>query len=205
VIWGLINHYVGQSEFAKAKPLMQKGIEHRLKVYGPNSMATVEVKENLSYVHLQLEEYEEAERLLRECMDVAEHGPIQGVIQAHYANSCRNKLGACFNLQERYPEAAEIVKQSIEYQHWSPASRWKQADAKGILGEALTGMGQYEKAEQVLLEAQRGLEEQTSQMVPVVQERNLKKMAARFASLYEKLGRKADHAKWQRVLDGYDD
>jgi len=127
---------------------------------------------------------------------------VQGIVQAHFANSCRNKLGSCLNLQRKHAEAAEVVMKPIEYQGWSHANLWKRAHALGILGEALIELGQYKKAEEMLLEAQRGFQGQTSKMVPAWRERSFKKMATRFVRLYEKTARPADQEKWQQILDG---
>jgi tetratricopeptide (TPR) repeat protein len=203
LMWGLISHHVGQKEFTKARPLMELGVEHYTRKYGENSIRVVEVKEDLAFVLMQLKEYDEAESIFRECIRIAE--AQSGHVQDQFALSCRNQLGTCLNLQERYSETIQVVEPVLEYTHWGQADQWQHANAQGILAEALISLEQFDRAETLLVSAQSGFEQQTAHMPAEWRERQLKKMAVRFVNLYERTKQPDKLQRWTAVLAEYEE
>ncbi len=203
LMWGLISHYVGQEKYDEAKPLMEIGVGQYTRQYGEKHIRVVEVKEDLAFVLIQLREYEAAERSLRECIQSAESGGT-GLLHLRMANSCRNQLGACLNLQERYAETVELTEPVLEFTGWGNGAKWQHSHAEGILGEALTSLKQFDRAETLLLSAQAGLERNTTDRPPAWRKRQFRRMAIRFVDLYERTEQFGKLETWKAVLAEYE-
>jgi eukaryotic-like serine/threonine-protein kinase len=107
---------------------------------------------NLAFVRQVRGEFQDAEKLYREAVSIAEE---QG--DADRAIYLRN-LAAVLVAQGQPVEAEARVREALAIFRAEEPPTWRVADAESVLGSCLTAMGRFNEAEPLLVRSYRVLE-----------------------------------------------
>jgi len=109
-------------------------------------------------------------------------------------------IGAVFLLQERYAEAARIFRDVLPMRvaNFPPEHRLV-SEVKSSLGASLAGLGEFDEAERLLLEAAAAYEAEQGLSYPGT----LTNMD-RLVELYEKKGDAEEAGRWQSLVEAHD-
>ena len=165
-----------RGDFVSAENLSRESVALGRKALGDNH-PDVAIKLNvLSRSLLQLGKYDEAATVLHEALRIAT--AAFGDRHAAVANYEVN-LGRVYLARKDAASAEPLLRQGLQVRgSVLPAGDWRIAQAKSLLGEALTSLGRYEEAERQLLEAKRDLKDG-----PGAEGREAKATAERLAAL----------------------
>jgi tetratricopeptide (TPR) repeat protein len=109
-------------------------------------------------------------------------------------------LGQCLIRQRNFEEAGLFLRTSLEIKEKTQPDDWTTAQARSLLGEALTGQKAFGEAESLLLNAQKALTERRGKIRPADRDRTLRNAAARLVRLYEAWGKAEKAAAWRAKL-----
>jgi serine/threonine protein kinase/lipopolysaccharide biosynthesis regulator YciM len=109
-------------------------------------------------------------------------------------------LGHCLIRQRKFEEAGQFLRTSLEIKEKTQPDDWTTAQARSLLGEALTGQKAFEAAESLLLNAQKALTEQRDKIRPADRDRTLRNAAECLVRLYEAWGKPDKAAEWRQKL-----
>jgi tetratricopeptide (TPR) repeat protein len=208
-----LNLYMGLKDFAKARPIRAYEVDLQNKQYGEQSMTAANNHQYVSYLDEQLariakengemeaaqSHLESSEQRLKTSLAILNDHKPRGAAQIQEIHNVQIKLGFCLTNQGKSEEAIETLLPALEFDDWNDKSKWKHARAQGVLGEALTELGKYEKAEEALVKAQAGFDEFLNKKSDRVSYN--KKMATRFIKLYKDMKRPELVAIWEDKLD----
>ena len=148
-ILGAIQHTGGDS--ASAVLNTSRAIEIYASFYDDQNPKLMDMRYNLAMSHAGLNQYEEAEAIfleLRKNLEAyygAEHPYVFDVIH----NSARWRVR-----QKRFEEALPFAEEGYAKRlEFLGEDHFRTIDSKALLGTTLTGLGRYEEAEPLLLEA----------------------------------------------------
>jgi len=191
----------GRADFASAESLFQQAMDIQRKSLGDKHPVVATSLNSLSHVWLAQGKHAAAASALREALDIAV--PVLGGDHQLVAIYTINL--ASVYLARREPAAAEaLLREGLRIRALSPEvvpnrrrilseDDWSVGATKSLLGAALTGLGRYDEAEAVLLEARRDLE-----AMPAPRKPEMKATIARLVQLYDAWG-KPDKAAAHRA------
>jgi eukaryotic-like serine/threonine-protein kinase len=102
--------------------------------------------------------------------------------------------------EERSANAVPILRRCLEIKEKTQRDDWTTANARSLLGEALTGQKAFQEAEGLLLGAQKVLAEKRDKILPLDRDSTLRDSIDRLVRLYETWGKPAEAEKWKTVL-----
>jgi serine/threonine-protein kinase len=109
------------------------------------------------------------------------------------ASSALQALGLALDSLGDHAGADSALRWSLALRRkYMPPSHWAIASSEAVLGYHLGRMGQHAEAERLLTESYAKLAEARGADAAVT-----KRVAVRLAELMEKLGRRADAARWR--------
>jgi tetratricopeptide (TPR) repeat protein len=96
-------------------------------------------------------------------------------------------LGQILTARRHYAKAEALLREALDIrQRTLPSSHWRIAEVASLLGECLSGLGQYERAEELLVPAQSTIESAFGSG-----DRHSLNALRRVCDLYDATGRKA--------------
>lgn len=177
-----------QGERAAAIDLMRESLDMRRRILGDAHPDVAAAGSSLAYWLTDTGQYEEAGRLAAESLAIrrkalgTEHPQVAGTLTVE-----ANLLLA----QGRYEDAIAAAAEARRILGLSlPENSWQAAAARNVEGAALARLGDYARAETVLLDSLAPL---ANAPIPGLQERG----RARLHDLYVSWGRPADAAKYR--------
>ena len=142
---------LGKGDYAGAEPMFRKALAIRRKHFGDRHPSLDNNIVNLSSALIEQQRYDEAESLLTEGLTIT-----RGAIGNHDASIARLSFQlARVRLAHGDAAAAEaLLRDALTRQLATlPPDDWITAATKSTLGGALTRLGQYDEAEQLLTDA----------------------------------------------------
>ncbi len=142
---------LGKGDYAGAEPMFRKALAIRRKHFGDRHPTLDNNIVNLSSALIEQQHYDEAESLLTEGLTIT-----RGAIGNHDASIARLSFQlARVRLAHGDAAAAEaLLRDALTRQLATlPPDDWIMAATKSTLGGALTRLGQYDEAEQLLTDA----------------------------------------------------
>jgi tetratricopeptide (TPR) repeat protein len=101
--------------------------------------------------------------------------------------------------QKDFPAADAAARESLEICKKTIPDDWRRFNAEHLLGAALLGMGQLDKAEPLLLSGYRGMKQREAK-IPATSKHHLADAARRLVELYERKNDPAQAAAWRKKL-----
>jgi tetratricopeptide (TPR) repeat protein len=145
---GLLRQAEGNK--TEARDLLQEAREGRRKVLGAEHPETLKTQHDLAIVLAELDQFKEAEALLREVISVVRE---RQALPADHPDSGRYlvSLAAMLVQQGRAREAEPLAREGLEISTQAlPPAHWQPAEAKSVLGACLTELKQFPAAEELL-------------------------------------------------------
>jgi tetratricopeptide (TPR) repeat protein len=128
--------------------------------------------------------------------EVGEHHPQVSELQA--------RLGYCCLAQERFEAAERALRPCLAERLRRNPDHWQVASTQSMLGEALSGLGEYGEAEMLLLAGVTGLRARKSEIPPPVRERRIREAIERLVRHYERADQPDALEMWRRELEMLD-
>ena len=118
-------------------------------------------------------------------------------------------LGKNLVQQEKFDEAEPLLRECLAIRQKAlPPDHWRIYSAMSILGECLTGLGQWAEAEPLLLDGYQGLHENSDAIPGQYRDVRLREALERIVNLYEArhaaepdAGHDAAVAEWRARLE----
>jgi eukaryotic-like serine/threonine-protein kinase len=178
--------------FDEAERRLQEALEIRRRILPPVHAALANSIQTLGVLKMRAQRPQEAELLVRESLDMYQQ--IYGARHEFVATTFIT-LGAVLASQGNFAEAAEHYGSAVQfYADLFPPDDSRLANARSQRGRCLTRLGQYEEAEQLLLEAHRALAS-TGATPPV-----LALTVRGLGDLYEAWGKPEQSVHWRARL-----
>ncbi len=184
-----------QGKLDETELSLQEALTYARRSLGDRHQMTLTIINNMGFLCLQQGELTDAEGYFREAL--AGHLSVLGA--PHFnTRVIVNNLAAIQNAQSRFRESEALLRESLPIHIEALGEKhWRTYEARSLLGEALTGLGRYEKAENELLEAMSGLE---ATMPDGSRPTKLPAAIRRVAELYEAWGKHEEAARWRAKL-----
>jgi serine/threonine protein kinase len=181
-----------------AVPLLEQTALARRNKLGANHPDTLTTRRNLAEAYEKVGRSQDAEALFRETIAaVRERKPRN---DRFYSDSLA-LLGRCLIRQKKCPEALPFLRECLEIKEAVQPDDWTTANARSLLGEALSGCHAFAEAEPLLLAAQKRLSELREKIMPLRRDQSLGDAALRLARLYEAWGNPARAEHWKKMAD----
>lgn len=137
-----------QDRLSEAGPLLERVLAAQRFVYGNGNNDVADTLGNLAHLRFAEGEYQAAERLLREALEIHE---AAGSVVAVKVGFLRTMLGAVLIKKRNYADAEQSLRDTLELLSASlPNDHQYVASAEYYLGEALLGQRRFHDAEAVL-------------------------------------------------------
>jgi eukaryotic-like serine/threonine-protein kinase len=187
---GAVLSQIGRLDEAERR--LQEALEIRRRILPPVHASLANSIQTLGVLKMRTQRPREAEPLVRESLDMYQqiYGPRHEFVATTFIT-----LGAVLASQGNFTDAAEHYGSAIQlYADLFPPDDARLANARSQRGRCLTRLGQYEEAEQLLLEAHRALAS-TGATPPV-----LTLTVRGLGDLYEAWGKPEQSAQWRARL-----
>jgi eukaryotic-like serine/threonine-protein kinase len=193
----LASAYKAADQLDRAIPLLEQALEAGRIKQGESHQDTLGTQRNLAHAYLRAGRFRDAEPLYRKVVETA--GRNRPRIERFYSDSL-TQLGRCLIRQQKYAEALPFLRECVEIKEKTQPDDWTTAEARGLLGEGLAGLGKYPEAEPLLLAAQVGLVGRREKIRPLDRDAILRDAGARLVRLYQAWGKPAEVEKWKKEL-----
>ena len=142
---------VAEGEYAEGERILRGAYEAEARLAGPGHDRALRALKALAYCLDRQGRHAEAAQLWGELVDRRrERGDARGLADALQFR------GLCLATMERHEEAAAAFAELLAIRERAlPEGHWLRHDAMSLLGACLTKSGKFERAEALLLEAQR--------------------------------------------------
>jgi serine/threonine protein kinase/tetratricopeptide (TPR) repeat protein len=182
--------YMDLGDFAKGHANAHEAARILMASLGPENDLTCTARVNATRALTRLQRYDEAERELTEVLAIRrrtlqpDHLHLIVTIEA---------LANNYNYQRQFAKALPLAREASDsYRRTLGPESWRIFSNGRVLGVALTGLGRYPEAEQVLLESHRKLVELRGPT-----QRTTLLTATRLAELYEAWGKPGQAKEWR--------
>lgn len=192
---GFLASSAGQIE--EAIFILQEAVKVLGQKYGTDNAQTMGAMQELAAALRLAERYPEAEEAYERLVALntrAEQPDLPN--QSGYLSG----LGICQVKQQKFDKAESTFRDCWHIRQQIAPSDWKTANAESMFGEALTGAGKYEEAEQHLVPAFATLEAAAQRIPVAIREKTLCEAAQRVVELYDALGQVELAEQWRRRL-----
>jgi tetratricopeptide (TPR) repeat protein len=189
----LASLYAEQGRNPEAEKLMLEALEGKRKVLGPEHPSTLFAMNALAEIYLKEGRYDEAERLLRQTLDARRR-----VLGPSHPNTLTTvaTLALAHDGQRRYREADALAADAIAgYERAKLTGGEGMGIARLARGRALVGLGQYSRAEEDLLSAERLIAGGTPSHAEAVA--SLAELYTRWETAESGKGHAAQAARWK--------
>ncbi|MBK7404358.1 MAG: tetratricopeptide repeat protein [Phycisphaerales bacterium] len=188
----LANIYVTSGRLDEAEPLMRESLRVWERDLGPNHSKTLVAMNGLAYLLEDRGRLDEAEALYRRVVDLT----AQSVGRSHpEAFGPLNNLAMLLKTEQKYDEALPLFEELCSSAEAAlPTDHYFLGIFRGNTGECLTLMGEYARAEPLLLDAERILRAALGDTHP-----RTTKAVARLVTLYEDWGRRDKADTWRQA------
>ncbi len=188
---GMVSLALGRLE--EADDCLSRSLKGHRRRLGSDHWRTMKTARGLGNLRSRQNRYAEASRLLEESLQQLRRSLGEGHLETFLT---RTGLARLRNLESRHKEARSLSRQALGRVHLRSADRWHLDAARIQLGVALTALREYEEAEDVLLQAHRGLEASRGGGDHWTQE-----AVRALVGLNHAQGRPAEKALWTSRLD----
>ncbi len=184
--FNLANAYAESGRASEAIPLL----EHAVKF-----SSNLESIRELAYVYRQTGKFNLAEPRYREYVNERRKETTTNRIDLARG---LGSLGECLLLEEKYPEAEAVLRESLQIYNQQEPTTWERFKISSRLGMALFGQKKYGEAEPLVLEGYQGVKDGKSRSRG---DRDARKAAGeRIVQLYAKWGKPDLASVWKRKL-----
>lgn len=187
--------FARQQRFGQAIPLLREVVELRRQILGTEHPHTLNTINNLAFAYNNQGRLEEAESLFKSVLDARLQ--LLGKQHPGLLTSMSN-LASVYNKQQRFAEAEELLKAALA---GARITFQENHALKGVVlmryGVCLTGLRNYEQAEEALLESYSIL---SSKLGP--EHRRIQAVRSALADLYEASGKSDQAAEYRALRSG---
>ena len=107
------------------------------------------------------------------------------------------QLGLCLLAEDRFEEAAKTFAECASFRETIDSDHWLTNRARSYRGTALVGLGRFEEAEPLLVEAARAVEQASASIAANMRDREVNNAFEHVAQMYDAWGRPDDAAAWR--------
>jgi serine/threonine protein kinase/tetratricopeptide (TPR) repeat protein len=191
----LARAYQSAGRLDRAIPLFEQALEGQQAKLGVDHGMTLSVRRNLARAYEDAGRLDDAERLFRQVVEAAARAKPRN--DRFYSESLA-LLAGCLNHRREYARAMPILRECLGIQEKTQPDGWSTAVARGMLGEAMAGMGDYAASEPLLLASRKALDDRREAIPPPQREAEIRRADDRLIHLYEAWNKPAEAERWKR-------
>jgi tetratricopeptide (TPR) repeat protein len=172
----------------EAEALHREALERRRRTMGNREIETLQSMYNLGTLLLYREKYAESEALLREALEGRRI--VLGETHRYTMGTMINLAHACA-FQGKFTEAEPLFERVCQPDGLATLTPFRQGDALAAYGSCLTKLEKFDRAEPVLLDSRRRLQDAGAKNGPA-----MRSVLAALAHICTKTNRPEEAAKW---------
>jgi serine/threonine protein kinase/tetratricopeptide (TPR) repeat protein len=191
--------YRGTGQIDRALPLLEQALERRKEALGPRHPDTLKSLSALAQTCGMGKQYTRAAKLwqtLLAAQDARLPRDHPDRAETLYA------LGQTLLVAGQAPEAAPVLRECLTIFEQKKPDHWETFAVQSLLGHCLLTQKSYAEAEKRLLAGYQGLKRWEGKM-PLSARFQLTRGLERIVQLYDAWGKKADAARWRKVLEAH--
>jgi serine/threonine protein kinase/lipopolysaccharide biosynthesis regulator YciM len=186
-----------KGEVDRAIPLQEQALKGQQAKLGEDHPDTLRTQRGLARTYEKAGRSRDAEPLYRKTAAAARR---QEPRNDRFCSDSLALLAHCLIRQGKHAEAVPILRECLEIKEKTDSGDWATANARSLLGEALTGQREFPAAEPLLLDGLKALTERREMIRPRDRDAILRDAIERLVRLYEAWGKPDQAAAWRKTL-----
>lgn len=178
----------------KARELQEQTLADSRRLLGEDHPTSIILLSNLALIEADSQQYARADEQLSQVLSKAPE--IFGPTHPSTLKFADQRASVLLRIGN-YEEARKLLQPSLEHRTRSAPDHWRTFNAQSELGAALTGLGRYDEAERLLLDADAGLQKHRT-LIPAGDTAVLRESPRRIADLYRARGDLAEARRWEQ-------
>jgi eukaryotic-like serine/threonine-protein kinase len=188
--------YAVEGKYAQSEALLKQALEGRRQVLGEDHPETVSSMQTMADLYRIQGKYPEAESWLRKTIEAQKRvlGPGHPNTRAALV-----WLGSIELEQGRYPEAEALLRESQKGLETVSGGTWRRYYGQAMLGASLVGLGEYGKAEPLLISGYQNLMDRRNS-IPAENRAIVNQTRRWIAQLYSRWGKPEQAVAWRDAV-----